>query len=40
MRKVRAAVRTATNRPFEIQEFELTNPPEGMAKIRLIASGL
>ena len=40
MRKVKAAVLTATNRPFEIQEFELTNPPEGMAKIRLIASGI
>lgn len=40
MRKVKAAVLTATNRPFEIQEFELTKPPEGMAKIRLIASGI
>ncbi|MCL2518309.1 MAG: alcohol dehydrogenase catalytic domain-containing protein [Oscillospiraceae bacterium] len=38
--KAKAAVYTGINKPFEIREFELTAPPLGMAKIKLVASGV
>lgn len=40
MKKAKAAVYTGVNKPFEIHEFEVGQPPEGYAKIELIASGI
>ena len=40
MKKAIAAVMNEINKPFEIREFELTSPPKGMAKLKLIASGV
>lgn len=40
MKTAKAAVMTGVNEPFVIKEYELTPPPEGMAKIKLIASGI
>lgn len=38
--KAKAAVFTGVNEPFAIKEYELTPPPKGMAKLKLIASGI
>ncbi len=40
MKTAKAAVMTGINEPFKIREYELTPPPAGMAKIKLIASGI
>lgn len=40
MEKAKAAVLAAINEPFKIQEYELVAPPKGMAKLKLIASGI
>lgn len=40
MNKAKAAVMVGVNQPFEIREFELVAPPAGMAKMKLIASGV
>lgn len=40
MKTAKAAVMTGVNEPFILKEFPLTTPPEGMAKIKLIASGI
>jgi lysophospholipase L1-like esterase len=40
MQKAKAAIYTGANQPFEIKEYPLVTPPEGMAKIKLIASGI
>lgn len=40
MKKAKAAVFNGPEKPFLIEEFELTPPPAGMAKIKLIASGI
>ncbi len=40
MKTAKGAVLTAAGRPFEVREFPLSSPPEGMAKIRLTASGI
>jgi len=40
MKKAKAAIFTGTNQPFEIKEYELTTPSKGMAKIKLVASGI
>ena len=40
MKKAIAAVMNEINKPFEIREFDLTSPPKGMAKLKLIASGV
>jgi threonine dehydrogenase-like Zn-dependent dehydrogenase len=40
MRTAKAAVMTGVNEPFVVQEFELTPPPKGTAKLKLIASGI
>lgn len=36
----KAAVMTGVNEPFELREYELVPPPKGMAKLKLIASGV
>lgn len=36
----KAAVMTGVNQPFEIREYELVPPPQGMAKLQLVASGV
>ena len=33
----KAAVMTGVNQPFEIREYELVPPPQGMAKLQLVA---
>lgn len=38
--KVKAAVFTGANKPFEVREFELTDAPKGYARMNLIASGI
>lgn len=40
MHTAKAAVYVAAKQPFEIREYPLTAPPPGMAKLRLIASGV
>lgn len=40
MKKAKAAVMNRSKEPFEVKEFELTPPPKGMAKLKLIASGV
>ena len=40
METAKAAVLTGINQPFEVREYKLTPPPEGMARIKLIASGI
>jgi hypothetical protein len=40
LKTAKAAVFTGVNKPFEIKEYELTEPSEGMAKIKLVASGI
>src|ERR1035437_9951860 len=40
MEKAKAAVLVGVNMPFEVEEYELTAPPIGMAKMKLIASGI
>ncbi len=40
MKTAKGAVMVAANEPFEVRNFELTAAPEGMAKIKLIASGI
>ena len=40
MHTAKAAVYVAANQPFEIREYPLVAPPPGMAKLRLIASGV
>ena len=40
MNTAKAAVMTGVNEPFVVKEYELTAPPKGMAKIKLIASGI
>lgn len=40
MSTAKAAVMTGVNTPFEIHEYELVPPPQGMAKLKLIASGV
>ncbi len=39
-KKAKAAVFTAYNAPFEVKEFELTDTPKGMARLKLAASGV
>lgn len=39
-KKAKAAVFVAPNTPFEIKEYPLTVPAEGMAAVKLIASGI
>ena len=38
--KIKAAVFTNPNRPFEVREFERTKPEKGFACIKMIASGI
>ncbi len=38
--KAKAAVFMGEKRPFEIREFEITEPPKGYAQLELIASGI
>lgn len=38
--KAKAAVLVGANKPFEIREFPISAAPAGMAKIRLVASGV
>jgi len=40
MNKAKAAVFNGPERPFIIKEYDLTPPPAGLAKIKLIASGI
>jgi L-iditol 2-dehydrogenase len=40
MNKAKAAVFNGPEQPFIVKEYELTPPPEGLAKIKLIASGI
>lgn len=40
MSKAKAAVFVGANQPFEVEEYELTTPAEGMARVELIASGI
>lgn len=40
MKTAKAAVYLGVNQPFEIREYPLTPPPAGMAKIKLLASGV
>lgn len=40
MQKAKAAVFNGPEKPFLIEEFELTPPTAGMAKIKLVASGI
>lgn len=40
MSTAKAAVMSGVNTPFEIREYELVPPPQGMAKLKLIASGV
>ncbi len=40
MKKAKAAVMIGVNEPFSIREYEVTSPPAGMAKLRLVASGV
>ncbi len=40
MSKAKAAVFNGPEKPFIIKEYELTPPPQGMVKMKLIASGI
>ncbi len=40
MKTAKAAVMTGINEPFLVKEYPLTEPPAGMAQIKLIASGI
>lgn len=40
MKKAKAGVMTGINQPFEVREYDLMTPPKGMAKLRLVASGV
>ncbi len=40
MNTAKAAIFSGPGKPFQIKEYELTAPPAGMAKIKLIASGI
>ena len=40
MKTAKAAVFNGPGKPFIIKEYELTSPPAGMAKMKLIASGI
>lgn len=40
MKNAKAAVMTGVNEPFKVREFPLTPAPEGMAGIKLTASGI
>ncbi|NLM77370.1 MAG: alcohol dehydrogenase catalytic domain-containing protein [Ruminococcaceae bacterium] len=40
MEKVKAAVMTGVNEPFDVRSYPLTPPAKGMAKIKMTASGI
>lgn len=40
MNTAKAAIFTGANKPFEIKEFPVTSPKEGMVRLELIASGV